>query len=370
MVPARDTRTAIVVGAGIGGLATAAALRRCGWQPIVLERAAELRPVGAAIGLAPNAIRVLEALGVGEAVLATGAQAASAAILTADGHVLCELPADLAAGSVAILRSDLQAILAHGDERLGAEVSGVSPDGSVRLTDGTVAQASLVVGADGLHSVVRRGVAPGGRLRYAGYTAWRGVVDLPVEPGRWTESWGRGGRFGLVDVGHGRTYWFATANVAQAAKDEGRPELLDRFARWHDPIEAIITATPAEAIVRHDVYDLDPLPRWSAGVVTLLGDAAHAATPALGQGAAQALEDVIALVDALSTRADVETAVRTYECRRRARATTMMRLARRFDRLAQLESPALRRLRDLIVGRAPETYQRRQYEAILRPTYD
>jgi 2-polyprenyl-6-methoxyphenol hydroxylase-like FAD-dependent oxidoreductase len=358
-------RTAIVVGAGIGGLAAARALRRSGWQPLVLERAPELNPAGAAIGLAPNAMRVLDSLGLADAVMAKGAQARSSALLTAGGRVLRELPADLVGGGVAILRSELQAALAHGDERVGAEVIEVSPEGSVRLADGSVERASLVVGADGLHSLVRRALARDSRPRYAGYTAWRGVVELPVEAGRWTESWGRGARFGLIDVGRGRTYWFATANVDEGAADGGKADLLERFSTWHDPIPAIIAATPAAEILRHDVYDLDPLPRWSAGVVALLGDAAHAATPALGQGAAQALEDALTLVAMLSTGAHVPNALHAYEARRRDRATTLMRLARRFDRVAQLESPALCSARDLVVRRAPERVQRRQYEAVI-----
>ena len=127
-----------------------------------------------------------------------------------------------------------------------------------------------------------------------------------IEPGRLTESWGVGERFGLVDIGGGRTYWFATKNAAAGEPDEpdGRKaEVMRRFASWHAPIAAVIDAAPADAILRNDVYYLQPLPRWSRDRVVLLGDAAHATTPGIGQGAAQAIEDAVVLADRLGAGA-------------------------------------------------------------------
>src|SRR5262249_56637067 len=167
------------------------------------------------------------------------------AILTREGRELTRVPSDLLEGTIAVHRADLQAELAAGagDVRLGIEVTAVEPgeDGVVaRSADGSEERGDLLVGADGLSSVVRRAIADV-PIRYAGYTAWRGVSSVPVEAGRLTESWGIGERFGLVDIGHGRTYWFATKNGPEGEPDapEGRKaELVRRFSRWHDPIAA------------------------------------------------------------------------------------------------------------------------------------
>ncbi len=355
----------IVVGAGIGGLALAAALRRERIETVVLERAPRLEPLGAGISLAPNALAALEAIGLADAVRARGGAARSVAILDGSGRVLQELPPDLIAGGVAIHRGALQDALATGDERLGQEVVDVDPAGAVRLADGRELEADLIVGADGIRSNVRGAVAPGQDPVYAGYTAWRAVVDVETASGRWSESWGRGARFGMLDVGGGRTYWFATKNAPEGEADGGRAELLERFAGWHPPIQQLIERTPAEAILRNDVSFLEPLDRWSSGRVTLLGDAAHASTPGIGQGAAQALEDTVVLARSLVEAAAVEEALHRFEAARRPRTRTLAQIARRADRVAQAESPLACWVRDHLTAAAPERIQRRQYRTIL-----
>jgi 2-polyprenyl-6-methoxyphenol hydroxylase-like FAD-dependent oxidoreductase len=284
------------------------------------------------------------------------------------------VPADLLDGTVALHRADLQAALAHAacSLRLGVEVTAVEQsDGLVvaQGANGIEEQAELLVGADGLNSVVRRLIADV-QPRYAGYTAWRGVSPVAIEPGRLTESWGLGTRFGLVDIGHGRTYWFATKNAAEGEPDEptGRKaEILRRFAGWHEPIAAIAEATDEAAILRNDVYYLEPLPRWSVGRVVLMGDAAHATTPGVGQGAAQAIEDAVALTESLNRAGDIEIALADYERTRRPRTELVRKLSRRADKAAQLASPLGCRLRNAIVAHLPERAQRRQLESIVHP---
>jgi 2-polyprenyl-6-methoxyphenol hydroxylase-like FAD-dependent oxidoreductase len=363
----------IVAGGGIAGLSAAIALRRIGHEVVVLERAPRIDPVGAGITLFANAMRALDRLGVAEAVAARGAAATRSAILTWEGDELTRLPSDLLDGTIALHRADLQAALtaAAGEVRLGIEVTAVGQDADGVVAggaDGSEERGDLLVGADGLSSVARQAIADA-PIRYAGYTAWRGVSSVPVERGRLTESWGVGERFGLIDIGQGRTYWFATKNASEGEPDEpeGRKaEVLRRFAGWHEPIAAVAEATDENAILRNDVYCLDPLPRFTSGRVVLVGDAAHATTPGVGQGAAQAIEDAVLLADRLAGHSDTRVALAEYEAIRRPRAEAVLRMSRRADKAAQLASPLGWRLRNALVHRLPERAQRRRLEPLVR----
>src|SRR5262245_42767625 len=363
----------VVVGGGIAGLSAAIGLRGAGHDVVVLERAARIDPVGAGITLFANAVTALDRLGVAEAVAGRGAAATRSAILTWEGDELTRIPSDLVEGTIAVHRADLQAELAAacGEVRLGVEVTAVQQrdDTVVALAaDGSEERGDLLVGADGLSSVVRRAItdAP---IHFAGYTAWRGVSSVPVEPGRLTESWGVGERFGLVDIGQGRTYWFATKNAGESESDEpeGRKvEVVRRFSHWHEPIAAVVDAAADDTILRNDVYYLEPLPRWSDGRLVLIGDAAHASTPGVGQGAAQALEDAVVLANRLEHSDELLVALAEYEALRRPRAEAVLKMSRRADKAAQLASPLGWRFRNALVRRLPERTQRRQLEPLVR----
>jgi 2-polyprenyl-6-methoxyphenol hydroxylase-like FAD-dependent oxidoreductase len=358
----------VVVGGGIGGLCAAIALRRAGHEVVVFERTGRLDAAGAGITLFTNAMRGLHALGVGEAVVERAAGARRVGILLADGRVLAETPRDLFEGAVAIHRADLQAALAGqaGELHLGTDVTGVEEAG-VRA-GGLEHEADLIVGADGVHSAVRRALWPDSAPRYAGYTAWRGVTEFELDPGRLTESWGSGERFGLVDIGGGRAYWFATKNASENEGDEpgGRlAELVRRFGGWHAPIPDVLGASEEGAVLRNDVYYLDPLPAWSRGSVVLVGDAAHATTPGIGQGAAQAIEDAVVLARSLSERSDLKDALDDYEASRRPRAERVLKMSRRADRGGQLEGRLACAIRNTIVRLMPASAQRRQLKPIV-----
>ncbi|MDQ5818581.1 MAG: FAD-dependent monooxygenase, partial [Actinomycetota bacterium] len=206
----------IVAGAGIGGLTAAIALRRAGFEVAVFERAAELREVGAGLLLAANAHKALGKLGLAEAVARLGTPASAAEIRSWRGEVLASIPAaelekKVGAPSAAVHRADLQALLVRevgeGTLRLGAEVEGFEQDRSgvrVFFAGGSEEQADILVGADGLHSKIRATLFGPEKPRYAGYTAWRAVVEPREELlpwGRGFESWGRGARFGCAYIG-------------------------------------------------------------------------------------------------------------------------------------------------------------------------
>jgi 2-polyprenyl-6-methoxyphenol hydroxylase-like FAD-dependent oxidoreductase len=338
------TRDAIVVGGGIGGLTTAIALRRRGWRVRVLERADALTEVGAGISLWPNAVRALDTLGLGDAVRARGTVEIAGAIRTPDGGVLVRQDLGRHGAPLLLHRAHLLEVLA-----------GALPDGVVEC--GTpftkMENASLVVGADGIRSTVRGLVWPDAPApRYAGYTAWRAVVPAPDGGLRGGgETWGRGARFGYVPLGDGRVYWFATGNAPAGHTWPGgdRAHLRDTFGGWHDPIPALVDT--AEEVLRHDLYDLAGMPGYTRGTVALVGDAAHAMTPNLGQGACQAIEDAVTLAAVLGD--DVPAGLRRYDALRRPRTRWMVRQSRRAGALGQVSSRPVIALRDALLPRVP-----------------
>jgi 2-polyprenyl-6-methoxyphenol hydroxylase-like FAD-dependent oxidoreductase len=229
-------------------------------------------------------------------------------------------------------------------------------------------RADLVVLADGLDSPTRHLVAgPRPQPRYAGYTAWRGItgpddavaagIAAPA-PGAATESWGRGQRFGIVPLADGRTYWFATANTADGQRAAGgeHDEVLRRFTGWHEPIRQVLAATDPAAVLRHDVHDLRPDPdTYVRGRLLLLGDAAHAMTPDLGQGACQALEDAVVLGAVLPVGADIDAALVHYDALRRPRAQLISRRSRALGRVGQLHGRLTTAARNRLLAAAPST---------------
>jgi 2-polyprenyl-6-methoxyphenol hydroxylase-like FAD-dependent oxidoreductase len=378
----------VVAGGGIGGLTAAIALRRAGFEVSVFERAAELREVGAGLLLAANAQKALAKLGLAEAVSSLGTPASAAEIRSWHGEVLASIPAaelekKVGTPSAAVHRADLQALLARevgeGRLRLGAEVEGFEQDQSgvtVSLAGGSQEQADVLVGADGLRSRVRAGLFGPERPRYAGYTAWRAVVEPKEELLPWGmgfESWGRGARFGCAHIGDGRVYWFATANAPEGEKD-GSPgslagakaKLLRLFSGWHRPVADLVGAAEEGTILRTDIYDREPLGgRWGEGRVTLLGDAAHPMTPNLGQGACQAIEDAVVLARCLGERGATAESLRSYERLRSDRVAMVVRRSRRVGMVGQVKNQAMCWLRDRALRMIPPKAQLGQLEEVV-----
>ena len=263
-----------------------------------------------------------------------------------------------------IHRADLLAVLlaAVPEEALrpGVTVAGVRPDGTV-LHSGGESRADLVVGADGVHSVTRRSVWPDAPApRYAGYTSWR-LVTGPVPVTETSESWGRGERFGYARLPDGRIYCYATANAPQGAPGGGLAALVRRFGGWHDPIPALLAAVGPGAVLHHDLYELPPLQTYISGRVVLAGDAAHAMTPTLGQGACQALEDAVVLGDVLASGAGLA----AYDRQRRPRTQMITRRSRRLGAAAQWASPPAVRLRDTVLRLLPSSSFARSLAPVL-----
>lgn len=360
-------RTAIVIGGGIGGLAAAAGLSRNGWQVTLFEQAPRFSPVGAGISLAPNAVRALDWLGAGDALRERGAAAGAAGIRAANGRwllrtTLDQLTARFGVPAYTLHRADLHGLLTNAardvELRTGHRVTAVTnrPDGAELSYDAhggsATIRAQLVVGADGVHSLTREDLFPDHPgPEYAGYLTWRGVVPAdaapPALPGL-TETWGRGQRFGIAPLDDGRVYWFATTVAREGAHaHDDLGDLTDRFAHWHDPILRLLATTPPQALLRHDIYNLAaPLPSYTAGRVVLLGDAAHALTPDLGQGAGQALEDAVTLAALAAGDTDLDRALAAYDRARRPRTQALVLASARVARIANARHRPTAWLRD------------------------
>jgi 2-polyprenyl-6-methoxyphenol hydroxylase-like FAD-dependent oxidoreductase len=370
---------AIVIGSGIGGLAAAIGLQRVGIDVEVYERADELREVGAGISLWANAIKALDKLGVGAAIRSISSPEIQGGIRSADGKLLmgtssAELRERFGELNIVMHRAALLAALldAYGAERvrLGAHCVGFEQDVesvTARFADGRHARGDLLIGADGINSVVRGQLHGQQPPTYAGYTGWRAVLEFDHTKLRPGESWGRGSRFGQIPLSNGRLYWFATKNApaGQHSPDGEKAELRRIFRDWHAPIPAIIEATNESAILRNDILDRPVLSQWGVGRVTLLGDAAHPMTPNLGQGACQAIEDAVVLANNLRESQDTASALRAYEAQRIPRATRIVNHSRRIGRIGQWENPLAVSLRAMIVKLTPPFIQTKQLERII-----
>ena len=379
-----------VIGGGIGGLATAVGLQRAGADVVVLERAPGPREHGSALSIWGNGFTALDVLGLGDRVRALagrGAAEVQGGQRTPDGRWLARVPGAASARLGVVDRTELQDVLLGalrpGTVRYGLEVLAVSERGdqvtasadSAPDQRATVDRFDAVVAADGISSRVRKSWPGDPGVRYAGYAAWRGITATPVDVlGAAGETWGRGLRFGLAPMRDGRVYWFAVATMpAGSVLDDEYGTVRRLFGRWHAPIPAVLDATPGEGVFRLDIHDLAaPLPTYRRGSCVLLGDAAHAMTPDLGQGGGQALEDAATLVRLLEPMApDVEPeapaldqALAEYDRLRRPRTQRIARRARIVGAVAQAGSPAGQWLRDAVVRCIPASATARQLLAL------
>lgn len=362
-----------IIGGGIGGLSTALALRQAGFKARIFEQAPALLDVGAAIAVWPNALRVLQQMGVGSEVLKHSGVIRQVSWLNWDGHVLKQLSLpETNAPAVALHRADLQRTLLQAEPEefvhLGKRFESFRQDGpqiQASFADGTAVLCDVLIGADGLHSLARAQTLDDGPPVYRGYTVWRGLTTSTpraLTPDTAIELYGSGKRFGIGPVGHGRTGWWATANEpAGTAEDTSahQQKLLSLFTGWYAPVLELIAATPTNSILRNAAYDRPPVNKWGERNMTLLGDAAHPTTPNLGQGGCMAIEDGAVLARCLSKYQETLPALRAYERVRAARTAALTRYSLRYGMLGQWESRRAVRLRSRLLSLIPEALCRR-----------
>ncbi|HIW61865.1 MAG TPA: FAD-dependent monooxygenase [Candidatus Stackebrandtia excrementipullorum] len=368
-------RRAVIVGAGIGGLASAIALEQAGWRVALLERGERLSGDGSALLVQPNAIRALRALGLGVAIDAISTPFDAGRLRRHDGRPLVrvstgEMSDRLGAQAVAMHRNDLfEALVSALGDRVEVH-TGVTAT-HVDLVQPAAGDntrrwpADLVVGADGINSAVRTGIDAQATVRGSGTVAFRAVVPphrMPSFPDGGETHGGDGRRFLYASLGERGAYWAA---IVRGGLRPEPPSVRHRlvaewFDGWHEPIPQLIAATRPEEIQQEQISFLQPLPRRythvaESGGAVLVGDAAHAMAPDLGQGAGLALEDGVTLGVCL-TRDSITDGLREYERLRRARTLKLARASRRMSALLNTRGRFSTGMRDGLLRAVPDSW--------------
>jgi 2-polyprenyl-6-methoxyphenol hydroxylase-like FAD-dependent oxidoreductase len=372
MTGPRSVRIAIV-GGGIGGLTVALALREFGFEAEVYEQAPELLDVGAAIAVWPNAMRVLERLGLAETIRAHAGEMNEIRWLNSRGHLLNQLSIS---GAVALHRADLQATLLDALQpatiHLGHNLASYEQQNDkviATFTNGKSIEADFLIGADGIHSDVRARFLGDGEPVYRGYTVWRGISTIApylTPPATAVEIHGRGRRFGIGPVGGGRVGWWASANstIQHSPAEDPQDELLRLFKGWYRPAVALVEETPPHRILTTPAFDREPTRTWGNKRMTLLGDAIHPTTPNLGQGGCLAIEDAMVLARCFQKYGATEEALRKYEGCRYKRTAAITKYSRLYGSVGQSENLLVLAVKKIFLPLAPEPILQRLVQTV------
>lgn len=356
--------TVNIIGAGIGGLTTALTLKQKGININVYESSAEIRLVGAGIILANNAMQVFKKLGVQNKIEKAGNKISYMKIT--DNQLkplsvidLSEYEQKYGVSNIAIHRGELQNILVNeiglDNIHLSKCLSKIEKKEIFKLTfeDNSTIESKFVIGADGIKSVVRNQLFAENTLRNAKQKCWRGICEIDL-PQRYhkelNEAWGKGKRFGFVKIGSNKVYWYALTN----SKNTEGPNLMEVFKDFHSDILKIIAATEKEKIIAGEIFDLKPIHKWQSQNICLIGDAAHATTPNLGQGACQAIEDAYVIGKLLDNGFSIENVFQQYESIRKKKAHNIVNTSWRLGKLAQIENSLAMKFRNFIMKNTPK----------------
>lgn len=371
----------LILGGGIAGLTTAIALQQKQIDFLVFEAVHEIKAIGSGISLAGNAMHALGKLGIDEAIKAQGHLVTTMIIQDENGNYISALDTHkfiLEHGmyNVAIHRGALHDVLLKNIPATKIKTSKKAV-GFYELQDRVVAkfedesveEGTALIVADGIHSAIRKQLLPASKPRYSGYTCWRGIAE-----NTWSikqqavETWGPAGRFGYVPLGKKQVYWFACKNAPyqdEAMRKYTLTNLMKNFEKYVHPIPDMIANTPEQNLIWSDIIDLEPLSRFAFNRVLLIGDAAHATTPNLGQGACLGIEDALVVAEELSTDENPVKAFRSFEKRRLKRTHFIVNSSYRLGKIAQLENRLLTRLRNRVLRLTPNSVNERQVAKVL-----
>lgn len=370
-----DAKHALIIGGGIGGLSAACALKKIGWRVTVFERAPEISEVGAALHVWYNATNALSELGVIDEVDRRGKAVETYPIVDTKIRKLIEsdyaqLDQQLGNKCYGIRRHDLISALMTGvdpeETRVNHELIDFSEsdDGVVaKFSNGNEVKGDIMIAADGIKSLVRQKLFPDQPERkplYCGYLAWRALLhfDHPVYKGQVDFlSIGSQNQFGMCSLPDNNVYWFGTYNIPEdeiASHQIDKGFIRQEFRDYGSPVPEVIDATRQENILANGIYELEPAPNWYRGRVALLGDAAHATTPNLGQGGCMAIEDAVVLARTLADNASLEQAFSHYENQRFERSAKITLASRTIGNSVQKSNRVVAGLRNLAMKWAPQ----------------
>ncbi len=359
---------ALIVGGGIAGLAAASALHRARWDVEVVERDPARRDRGTGLYLPGNGARALDRLGVLAPVLDRAVLIESQRILDHRGRVLVEIDLPRTWGGcgpcLALPRAELHRVLydaCGAPIRHGETVVSLGPGGdgvAVTLSGGGRRDVDLLVGADGIRSSIRRLLGDAGVPRPVGQLSWRFVVEELPDVRTWTALLGDGRTFLLVPIGAGRVYCYADVNATENATEPsagpataGSGRLRELFADFAGPVPAALDRVDSSTALHVAPIEELVVTRPAVGGVVLIGDAAHATSPNMAQGAVMACEDGLVLADELTTGYPVPAALAAFTSRRAPRTRWVRRRTHRRDRARALPAPARSALLRLVGNR-------------------
>lgn len=372
MIYTADVMKVVIVGAGIGGLASGIALTRAGHAVTIVEKRAQFTEEGAGVVLGPNVMTAVRLLGLTSDLRAVGREVAGMNITNARGDVLARSSyrvSGLPEPGVALHRSRLHEVLcAHFESelRLATTVERlVFGDRPEVVVNGAPITCDLLIGADGIRSQVRQALYPGFVTRYSGVTCFRFVLDA-----QWTdeafEMWGPGKRVGVVPIGQTKTYVFLAMHAPPRAPAPWATlhDFRQQWSAFGSPGAEAIAEVKDLGTLLHDDLEDGLAPQFYGPSVVLLGDAAHAVTPNMGQGAGLAIEDACCLANVLDGTRPLMEALAEYERLRRPRAKWILDRSFAFGRIAQLTSPVVRWFRDWAVRLTPASVNERALRRI------
>ncbi|MBQ0140730.1 MAG: FAD-dependent monooxygenase [Kurthia sp.] len=361
-----------VIGGGIGGLCTAYALQQQNFVVDVFEATSSFKPIGAGIGIGSNAMQALIELGIGTKIYENGTNLTTQLFFNAKGKQLNSI--DFSAlkdlygqSNITIQRADLHRTLYHAIQKdtlflnkRCLKVEQYDTGCTLHFSDKTTADYDYVIAADGIHSPIRKQYIIDSEPRYAGYICWRGVsTAYPfIEAHTSVEIWDTIGRFGYAPLKDGKVYWFACVNAKENdlfLHHLEKEQLAALFNSFPSQVSGMILSTNQDDILHHDLYDIKPLKKFHFGRVILLGDAAHATTPNMGQGAGQAIEDALVFSTALAQQKDFIEAAKQYEHIRLHKTKKVTQLSKQIGLAAQWSNPLLAKSRDFVFPFIPSS---------------
>ncbi len=372
----------IISGGGICGLMMAIVLEKKGYDVAVYEAATAIKAVGAGLVLSTNAIKALQSIGIEKTVLAKANLLDHFDVVLANGELLMATDAKKlskrydAIGNATIHRADLHQILiallrdkvAFYTGKRGVKVQQANNGVTLTFKDGTSARGDYLIACDGINSAIRQQLLPKSLPRYAGYTCWRAIVqhDGQFKDKYATETWGKNGRFGVVPLTDNRTYWFACLNTPQVRDPRMKAftvaDLTACFKDYHAPIPQLLALTTEKNLLWNDIEDIRPLQQLAFNRILLAGDAGHATTPNMGQGACQAIEDAAVLANCLNQSETIVKDFKAFEKIRLPRTTKIVNTSWTVGQLAQLTNPILTTFRNFAVKMTPQRVNEKQMD--------